>query len=137
MEKISALQQGKDNKHSWFTWLKWLYLGERSFLSISFRCLPPRPKQGWWQKNISSWSSFRAEQEPLKKKNKTVWWQLFKTILWELHSLSIYNLYLNQEAWYCPNLGIFCQRLFLKVAHVRNRDCTLASNNITKRVKMM
>lgn len=43
-------------------------MGERTFLSISFRHLSPRPEQGLWQKTISSWSSFRAEQEPLKTK---------------------------------------------------------------------
>lgn len=111
-------------------------MGERTFLSISFRCLPPRPKQGWWQKNISSWSLFRAEREPLKKKNKTVWWQLVKTIPWELPPLSIYNLCLNQEAWCCPDLGIFCQRLF-KEAHVRYRERISADNSITKAVKMI
>lgn len=112
-------------------------MGERTFLSISFRRLSPRPKQGWWQKNISIWSSFRAEKKPLKKKNKTILWQLVKTILWELLPLSIYNLCLNQEVWCCPDLGIYCQRLFLKEAHVRNRERTLASNNITTAVKMI
>lgn len=28
------------------------------------------PNKAWWQKNISSWSLFRAEQEPLKKKEQ-------------------------------------------------------------------
>lgn len=110
-------------------------MGERTFLSISFRCLPPRPKQGWWQKNISSWSLFRAEQEPLKEKNKSVWWQLVKTTPWELPPLSIYNLCLNRGAWCCPDLGVFCQRRF-KEARVGYRERTPAGNSITQAVKM-
>lgn len=52
---------------------KTITCGREDFLINQFRRLPPRPKQGWWQKNISSWSLFRAEQEPLKEKNKSVW----------------------------------------------------------------
>lgn len=129
MDKITCSKTGK----RWQVYLahvpKTITHGERTFLSIRFRCLPPRPKQSWWQKNISSRSFFRAEQEPLKKENKTAWWQLVKTIPWQLPPLSIYKLYLNQEAWCCPDLG-FSVKGFLK-RH------TYETENVYRQIKVL
>lgn len=73
MDKITCSETGKGHQAELAHVPKAVIYGREDFLINLLDICLLRPIQGWWQKNISSWSSFGAEKEPLKKKNKTAW----------------------------------------------------------------